>query len=255
MKVKDIKIPTISNNPTVKDIKHTKDFQNVEHLDATYIDSQDPDLTDEERNPKIRAGYYSHVKPHPNPHMINKINTAQDNAYSLFIKFLTNNENAKDNIHFPRIHEIKKFTKNGNHSVIQYVMEKLHMTLYDYIRDDLDNLEMLCNIYLKDSIAEKYTELKNDKKKLTLFLRQNYSIPVPFVQDILNPENIKLESFKEALYILKGFLKQATKIGHRVDLHGNNLMVRLTNTGPQIVIIDPVSNNDEDEDEDEDEWV
>lgn len=178
----------------------------------------------------IGRGYYASVKPDEDPHMVNKKQTKEDSSYAAYVNFLIDNKLAQANPHFPRIYVSQNGTK--------WKMEKLQYTLYDYLnvtndsisRIDLsDRLETLVDIYFKDHVGiDDYYE---------------------FIYNIKHPENIKLGTYRKALSIVKELHSELRDKYPRslmaLDLHGKNIMVRMSQVGPQLVITDPFADMNE----------
>jgi hypothetical protein len=173
-----------------------------------------PDSSKED--PEVKgSGFFAAVKGDEDPFMINKVNKGidEDPAYDAYV----NNKLAQSNPHFPRIYQIQRGKK--------WKMEKLPFTLEEYLNTDdheenTHRFNLINNIYFDGAAL-------NDKGKL-------YDL----VKSASSP--IKLESYKKALGMIEQeFLSLRKSNKFRYDLHANNIMVRLTPQGPQLVITDP----------------
>jgi len=202
-----------------------------EAFDQIRINNGDelPD-TSEDTDDVSGSGVFARVKGDKDPHMINKIAKKWDTAYNAYVDFLIDNKVAQANPHFPRIYVAQNGTK--------WQMEKLQYTLYDYLnttndsisRSDLsDRLETLVDIYFKDHVG----------------IDDYYD----FAMNINHPENIKLGTYRKALSIVKELHKElGDKYPQSVmslDLHAKNIMVRMSQVGPQLVITDPFADMNE----------
>lgn len=161
----------------------------------------------------LGSGAFASVKGDKDPFMVNKSAYGEDEAYSIYIKFLADNKLAQANPHFPRVYEI------GDN---KWKMEKLPFTLKQFFEDDENQhyKQMICDVYLKQP--------KNDA-----------------YWNFTNPKLIKLGTYRRALEMVNAYADNHNSnrepedkyLGH--DLHSKNIMVRLTPQGPQLVITDP----------------
>lgn len=185
-----------------------------QHLPDTSVDSEDVS----------GRGKFSAVKGDQDPHMINKVAHRHDPAYNAYVDFLIDNKLAQSNPHFPRI-----YTSEGND---KWKTEKLQYTLRQYLYDkntdpkELDQrLETLASIYLND---------KEYESDIT---------PNSFYRLITQPSKIKLGTYRRALEIINQLFDKLRHDDPRayliIDLHPDNIMVRMSPVGPQLVLVDP----------------
>ena len=186
-----------------------------QHLPDTSVDSEDVS----------GRGKFSSVKGDQDPHMINKVSHRHDPAYNAYVDFLIDNKLAQSNPHFPRI-----YTSEGND---KWKMEKLQYTLRQYLTDknteiqELDQrLDTLASIYLKDEI-----------------IKNNIIVPNSFFKLVISDKNIKLGTYRRALEIINQLFDKLRHDDPRayliIDLHPDNIMVRMSPVGPQLVLVDP----------------
>jgi len=184
------------------------------------------------------GGVFSHVVPDVDPHMVNKISHRHDPAYNRYVNFLVSSKLAQQNPHFPRIYEDKTYisTKTGNKKV--WKMEKLPFTYLQYtvVRQDyelsLTRMEHIANMYLVPEWASLFENVRREKDKWEQD-HQIIQLSIKLFSFLKKPDDIILDSYKEALQVI---LKNATG---RLDIHDENIMVRTTAQGPQLVFTDP----------------
>ncbi len=180
----------------------------------------------------IAAGYQAQVYQHPrDPNKIIKlvdIKNLDGDAYFEFIKFIMDHQ---DNIHFPRIFNAKLYEKqsdapNYKHSPFHLIviMEKLHEVsnpkLHDAVFSAFRNAGFPAEV-IEDSF-QNHTKL--------------HSYIDSYVDDTTVAKNSHLDEFISAMKLLQPFIDE-----HGQDMSMNNFMLRLTSTGPQLVIIDPLA--------------
>lgn len=207
---------------------HLHDEKNLEKID----NADDP-----------RNGHYSHITKDIDPHLINKISHRPDPAYNTYVDFLIHNKLAQSNPHFPRIYINNTYqnTKSSTDNKKLWRMEKLPYTFMTYlfkmdgnysmgnIEETEDRMKNLANLYFKD--PSKYNQEGLTPKQINQLANDMFD-------DLKISDLIKLDSWKEALEILYEFFNNHP---FSDDFHMNNMMVRTTSYGPQLVITDPVS--------------
>lgn len=191
------------------------------------------DLTSTER-----GGLFGHVIPDKDPHMVNKISHKHDPSYNKYANFLATSKIAQGNPHFPRIYQDKTYisTKTGNKKL--WKMEKLPYTFQDFttVRGDyetsLERIQHIAHMYLNDELASQFDniELEGDEWEDR---RQIIHVSDGLFKYLKMPNNIKLDSYKDALELIYN-----RKMGG-MDLHDRNIMIRTTPQGPQLVFTDP----------------
>ena len=187
--------------------------------------------------------------------MVVKIVDIEGMETSNMSKFMTVIRNNRNNPHFPRV-SFTKSTHYKGRDVYIIIMEKLHpmnseklgdvslqqfennmgLTIDTVVRqyalatadDSQDDNEERVKTYIEDM------EIKSVKQVLHLMgLSLSY--------DPLNLEFFKSKSKNKLFWDAMEVLMNAG-LGHHFDTHDENFMIRLTGSGPVIVITDPVMN-------------
>jgi len=162
----------------------------------------------------------------------NQVNDAKNNKT---IQMLVQMQ-QQNSTRFPKVYSIKQH--NLDNGMFEFVvkMEKLYMDLNQYcekIKDDELLQHQLINQIVDSEIGDHLIFTSNlekisfTKEMDTLFKNiRTYS-----KRGQLNPQ------FKKALDFVRQFSKT-------LDMHMGNTMIRLTSTGPQVVIVDPIMDPD-----------
>lgn len=177
-----------------------------------------------DKNPE---GAFSVVKPDKDPHMVKKSSrgaTPSDftEGFKAFIMFLKNND--FENIHFPRVYEVKTIQGKDGYEIDKFKVEKL----IDGYHIDKDLMRNYVRNILPDEATEGYDESEIDHSLLAMYIHDAVNGRTrPFKDDTLN----------DACNIISRAL-HAT--GGNNDIHQNNIMFRQTGHGIQVVINDPI---------------
>jgi len=176
----------------------------------------------------IGSGMQSKVYPHPTHSdrvvKVVKVFNPRNDSYVNFIRLITEHQN---NPFFPRIYSAKmhKMPDSAETSMsyrLIMVMEKLHELDDERLMDAAEeNLVRL-------GIPPEYIRDANNSDKMSVF----FASPErrrDLAQNTNNPQ------FKEAIELLEPYFEAFGQ-----DMHSGNAMIRLTGSGPQIVIIDPL---------------
>lgn len=139
---------------------------------------------------------------------------------------------SRNNPFLPQIYSVKRLKSPRGIPYLETVMEKLYS--FDSLSDDQakDVLEKLAGEHLS-------TEIKpfgNWKKTLVDVVKQFVVFPDNEVEVEDKTFYINNKEFINAVVIL---LKYSADF--KPDIHGGNLMFRMTPTGPQLVLSDPLS--------------
>lgn len=148
--------------------------------------------------------------------------------YVQFIKMILDHQN---NPFFPRIYSAKLVYNNRTDTYeLVVTMEKLVSLRNEKIKDVAEHLVAQLGIDV-----ERADTLERDKEDFRWLFDwfKNPENRKKIAQKSKNPK------FNEAMKLLEPYIE---KYGQ--DLHGGNIMVRLTGHGPQLVIIDPYSISD-----------
>jgi len=193
----------------------------------------------EKNDPKVLgSGNFSKVRTTSDPHLVKKSsvetttgNPEKDDSYWDFIDFLLKNK-LWENPYFPRVY--KKTSMHGkedtsHHSVVMEKLEPISNAEHD---DLLAIIRKSFNEKGREEIKNRYSE------------ERGYKLPdsiAKILDDAVHRGNlsfIKDEQLEKALKILNLYAKHS-KVG--VDIHSENIMVRRTPVGLQLVISDPFS--------------
>jgi len=177
-----------------------------------------------ERNPE---GAFSLVKQDKDPHMMKKSSrnatpSGFTEGFKAFIMFLKNND--FENIHFPRVYEVKTIQGKDGYEIDKFKVEKL----IDGYQIDKELMRNYVRNILPDSATEDYDDSEINHTLLAMYIQDAVDgRGRPFKEDTLN----------DACNIISRAL-HAT--GGNNDIHQNNIMFRQTNRGIQVVINDPI---------------
>jgi hypothetical protein len=190
------------------------------------------------KNPKVKtlgAGYFSSVYAHDdNPHDVMKFprkefNKTDTDGFRVFISALAEDKEMQSNPYFPRFRMIRKFEKGDEHS---YTARMERLFPLDSLETE-DLYSIIERIYDDETAAYLY-----DRASLPhLYFKQVATIVSNTVEKGWHLEKVSDPLFTEAadwLYEL------GQKEGFYIDLHFNNMMVRRTPYGSQLVISDPL---------------
>lgn len=188
----------------------------------------------------LGVGTQASVKADPtDPHMVRKHNTRpygwgerENDGFNEFIEFLIANK-AMDNIHFPKVYDIKTIVDSKGRHIHTYRMERLisHRELnkeeiqavLEQHFASIDTSWMVQNGY-KD---ERYVEFAMEAI-------------VTVMADAIHGDSSRVtsETLKEALNVCR---QAANALGANVDIssHTNNVLFRRQSTGVVPVISDP----------------
>jgi len=205
------------------------------------------DKKEKERGRDI--GSFSIVKPGSDPHTIKKSSKSPDHqisdGYWRYIEYVIKYK-LWENPHFPRVYNIKKIQDAQGDIMMRGEIEKLTpltnlrideiQQLYQYIYG-VENVPY----EIKKSRGLEQSEVKN------LYLKRLATDIFHSIKGLGN-QRIKLDSFEEAIRILKMIKEKEftsnskNKIrpfGFIYDIKAENIMVRRTPYGPQLVFSDP----------------
>lgn len=201
-----------------------------------------PNLEQPDAEQEIGSGHYAKVANDPkDPHMVRK-STPTDDPYNLYLDWLINNDAMSNNPYFPRVYE--QNSANGQR-VLQ--MEKLR----EFKTMNSRELETLIQrLYggevsladMKQGYMDRFS-WKKDLSDIESKLDKSPSIAVAdYIRNSVKGgefrDEVKDPMFSKALSIVRSLAMNHSKT---VDLHSGNFMIRRGPTGPQLVIIDPLS--------------
>ena len=189
----------------------------------------------------LGQGFYSNVKSHrTDPHLVQKNNHRQmardTDGFNVFVEWLIK-QGKQDNIHFPRIYNIKRITDRADNVVHSYDIERLIqvdavskeeiIAFHEHnIHEDAMHMEGLLE---RDWTEETFKEMyfKHLCKVLDRAVKQK--IFSYFLMD----------SMKSAIAILVEASRDESLPQLYIDFHSGNLMWRRGPTGLTLVFSDP----------------
>lgn len=192
------------------------------------------------------------------PNTVIKINlTLESDPYEQFLRLILNHQN---NPFFPRIYAVKKYPINRlDYESYQHLVKTSGGTPDFMDSDILDNMDSLIIVVMEKLIPlEKidpmvikgWFDMLNvvdlpDFEKVKKFINspRHAESAYHMLAEVLNDasarwliiQNTKHPKLKDALRLLGPLFNR-----HRSDIHDDNIMARLTSTGPQLVITDPI---------------
>lgn len=175
---------------------------------------------------ELGRGYFSRVNPDKNdPHMVIKRSTSpmgpnharKGDGFQEYVKMLVDNK-LMDNIHFPKVYKAKTVVDKSNTHRNTFTIERLQ-SIESISKEEFESLverHLLRPVADAEGLADRISGACHSE-----YDRKNY---------------IRMESLKEACEIIE----ELDNISHfRLDIHEDNLMVRRTPHGLQLVISDP----------------
>lgn len=214
----------------IKDLLEQYQTQRSERFVKTARMEDDPI-----RSPKTKPlgrGTVAKVYDHPSDaHMVNRVTKSyksgdHEQSYETFIEAMLDDPHMKDNIHMPRVYGVKKFKSREGRVRARYELEKLVM---------MHNVD---EVVLKAAIDSVYNIDADDGEYSPRELPWRFASELQYAISYNEFDNVISEEFLEALKFIKEVKKRARGVGY--DLHEENIMLRITPTGAQIVFTDPL---------------
>lgn len=211
---------------------------------SNSTEPKNPQVAVNTANRALGRGTQSSVKDHPtDPHMVKKHNilaydndadwrgTKKRDGFHAFIEYLIEKD-LLDNIHFPRVYNIKKIVDSLWNHMHTYTMERL-IPLESVTRKEID-------AFIEHNIVENLL-LTSDFVDDSRYVEEMAGRAVAFIGRAVDNEGyidkyIITDSLKEALFILKDV---GSEIWQALDSHSGNYMWRRTSTGVTLVFSDP----------------
>jgi len=174
---------------------------------------------------ELGRGNFSKVEPDSDPHMVTKrsikpmgpSHNLKADGFNQYVRMLSAND-VMDNIHFPKVYKANTSTDKNNDHRNTFTVERLE-SLTSISSEEFQGLVERCfnrPVSDIDVMAERISESCESEYERKMY--------------------IKMETLFEACEIMQR-LSQESDFG--LDLHSDNLMVRRTPMGLQIVISDP----------------
>ena len=194
------------------------------------------------------SGYYSVVRRKRNdPHVAQKRAKdpikAHGDSYWKFISYVVEHK-LWDNPYFPRIYKKKNITDTRGRDIPSIEMENL-VKFSSISRSEAEAI--IRNIFgedILDKIAPKRTPLGEIAENLALFIESmakgnwKYKWELSYHSISLSRNYIKDDNLIDAIDTLTGISRQIR--GAMFDFNRDNIMVRRTSVGKQLVITDPL---------------
>lgn len=189
---------------------------------------------------KIGSGRTAVVTGDTDPHMVNRrakhISQRGDSEYDIFAKWVVSNENVRQNPHFPRIYVVDTKQANGEgytaRTLIDYKIEKL--TPMDKLSPEEVRAIMDTHFAPVGMSREEYNDYEFTYNDIAIFTFE-------YIHSGESSEDIApVGKFRQACDMLENFLYEEPR-GLIYDLHWENIMVRRTGRGLQLVFTDPVA--------------
>ena len=247
-----------------RDVKNVPDLYDYDDEDAYWDDEDEPP---EKSNPakdkdieRLGTGAFATAYKHKkNPYDVVKGSKAskEPDGFVSFYDALAKDEEAQSNPYFPRFRDMSKYRGDDDRKSYIARMEPLEPYKNLSKRERKMLVNKIFNEHGSDVINHYWEE---EQRKLPQFYGKGNTFPgEKFAWAIRaaleNQEwgdelrwTIEDEKFEQAIEFLQ---EAAEKSGFELDMHFNNLMVRRTSLGPQLVFNDPFGMSSSADDEDE----
>lgn len=199
----------------------------------------------------IGSGQYAYVKDDKtDPHMVNKFQKRPTNndPFWTYVQFIQNSDDALDNPYLPKIYSKVSATDKNDDTSNMVKMEKLY---------PLRNLSSAQALHLYHrAFGQDYADTYYGKQTVSRYKTETdemidelaggaMSYLLYAIGEVINgeekPQIFDDNDLKKALIIIERIRR---KFRYRADIHDDNLMIRLSPHGPQLVITDPLWTND-----------
>lgn len=181
------------------------------------------DKRQEQDHAFVGAGSNAYVHKHDNPHSLDYVHrtAAINDACTVYLDYISEHPELHNNPFFPRVHK-----KIGEGSHITHQIERLVPFYTDAITSNEELMASLC---------ERWFDIKYDTSRSEATIL--YYIETALYGDV---EYIKDKQLLNAINIIRAIQKEH---GGEIDLHGENVMWRITGKNPELVITDPLWNS------------
>lgn len=199
----------------------------------------------------IGEGYFAKVYPGRKTNTVIKVANAQ-NPDDAYINFIREAMDHQDNPFFPRVYNAKIYKTDPDQNLERYknltkyefvfVVETERLIpltsekIYDSIPHILEQLGIKADELISDTgQADKRRDYDQDSEERHFILSTKLNAAFEEIEQLKHMTDN--QQFIEALNAVERLHQK----GHNVDMHAANAMVRLTSTGPQLVLTDPVA--------------
>jgi len=159
---------------------------------------------------------------------LSSVENVEEDGYLTYLNAIHNLNS--DNPYFPRIHDLKIMKDKNGKLTYRANIERLVSFYNDKIFDNDELMRSLYDDMFIKELSDPYGDADAGKMiHVKLDRITNYRSPI---SDIKDPE------LKEALQLIFQIKNEG---GFVIDLHGGNIMWRITGTRPQLVILDPLA--------------
>ena len=248
-----------------RDVKDAPDLYDYQSDDAYWDDEDVPpekgNIADRSNIEKLGTGAFASAYQHKdNPYDVVKGSKASEipDGFTAFYDAIAKNKDAQSNPYFPRFRDMSKYTGQDNRKSYISRMEPLekYQKLSDREREAL--LDRLFSDHGKDVMKHYWEEEHRnwgdaaylDDEDLHKVEVLAWAIRAAIENNTWADElrwEIEDDKFKEAIEFLQDAAEESN---YELDVHYNNLMVRRTSVGPQLVINDPLGMSSEAEEDD-----
>ena len=187
----------------------------------------------------IDSGYQAQVYQHPrDPNRVIKLVDMDNTKADSYLDFIKLAMDHQDNPHFPRIFSAKVYEKHeddkneegefqeessGDYRLV-VVMEKLHSITDEKLEQAA--IAAFENIGIPNRVAANSIF---EPRLLQDYIEYHYDDTMAMVSS-------HLDKFIEAYKLLQPYIDE-----YGQDMHSRNFMLRLTGTGPVLVLVDPLN--------------
>jgi len=254
-----------------RNVKDAPDIYNYDHEDAYWDDEDERPEKNKAQNPKTKnlgtGAFASAYRHKDNPFDVVKGSKAskEPDGFRAFYDAIAKDKDAQSNPYFPRFRAMSKYKGQDDRKSYIARMEPLEKYQSLSLGEREALLNRLFSDHGKDVMKHYFAEEHPYNEHRWLDDEDLYSMEVlawgireAIENDLWGDElrwEIEDDQFKEAVEFLRNTAKE---IGYDNDLHYNNLMIRRTSVGAQLVINDPFGmsshQNEYDHWEPEDTW-
>jgi hypothetical protein len=163
----------------------------------------------------------------------NQRTDSNDNPY---IKYLVKGHRL-NSPYIPRVYNITQYERTNGIYEYAVQMEKLPFTFKQYMVEYWDDIDLVINV-LNQIFTNKFSE----------YLLNEYPHSVngvlAYIRKTLESGNVGRIELNPKIVPVLNLINDAAGDGDATrDMHTENIMIRLTSVGPQVVIIDPLLEN------------
>ena len=159
--------------------------------------------------------------------------TVDEDGYLIYLKEVYElQQGGTHNPYFPRIHDLTIRQNPDGTMMYRVNLEKLYPLYTPKLIDNEDLMKSLCNgmFNLDYELPDNFSVTELIAKKLNICGKYN-------------GKAIRDPNLNQALTIIHRLIQEGNTNGGRLslDLHGGNIMWRITGTMPQLVLLDPIA--------------